>query len=117
MSASGTLDIQLEQRQPFWCVHLSGNLDALTAPDLKRDVDRLLGSGTEPRLIFDYSKLEFIDSSGVGAVVSLVKRTHALRGEVRMAGLCGQPQEIFRLLRLDHAFPIYPSAEEAAEAQ
>lgn len=95
-------------------MQLQGNLDALTAPTLKRDVDRLLSQGPEPRIIFDLSRLEFIDSSGVGSIVSLMKRGLGLRGEVRIAGLGGQPKEIFQLLRLDRAFKVYPTVDSAA---
>ena len=42
-----------------------------------------------------------LDSSGVGALVSLYKRVRAYGGEVVMIGLRDQPLAIFRLLRLD----------------
>ncbi|HMW03405.1 MAG TPA: STAS domain-containing protein, partial [Acidobacteriota bacterium] len=48
---------------------------------------------------------DLIDSSGVGAIVSLFKRVRTLQGDVKIARLRGQPAEIFKLLRLDRAFP------------
>ena len=42
-----------------------------------------------------------VDSSGVGAIVSLYKRVRGAGGEVVVAGLRDQPLAIFRLLRLD----------------
>jgi anti-sigma B factor antagonist len=49
----------------------------------------------------DLSNLRLIDSSGVGALVSLYKRAHAQGSNVEIRGLRDQPLAIFRLLRLD----------------
>jgi anti-sigma B factor antagonist len=52
-------------------------------------------------VVIDMSALRSVDSSGVGAVVSLYKRVRAQGGQVSVQGLMGQPLAIFRLLRLD----------------
>lgn len=93
-------------------IHLRGNLDALTAPALKKEVEALF-TAQKSFLVFDFESLELIDSSGVGAIVSLFKRTRSLRGEARIARLGGQPAEIFRLLRLDRAFEVHPDLDQA----
>ena len=82
---------------------LEGTLDAVTAPDLRPVLDALVA---ERRLAVtvDLSALRLIDSSGVGAIVSLFKRMRAEGGEVRIAGLRDQPLAIFQLLRLDRVF-------------
>jgi anti-sigma B factor antagonist len=52
-------------------------------------------------VVVDLSFLRVIDSSGVGAIVSLYKRVRATGGDVRVVGLRDQPLAIFQLLRLD----------------
>lgn len=91
---------------------LKGNLDALTAPSLKKEIEALLAA-RKIHVIFDLHALELIDSSGVGAIVSLFKRVRTLQGDVKIARLEGQPAEIFKLLRLDRAFEIFDSVEAA----
>lgn len=91
---------------------LRGNLDALSAPALKKEIDILLAE-RRIHVVFDLSKLELIDSSGVGAIVSLFKRVRTLQGDVKIARLVGQPLEIFKLLRLDRAFEIFDEVNEA----
>lgn len=54
----------------------------------------------------DLSQLRLIDSSGVGAIVSLYKRMKAVGAKVEVVGLKDQPLAIFRLLRLDRVFTI-----------
>ncbi|MBK8013477.1 MAG: STAS domain-containing protein [Deltaproteobacteria bacterium] len=91
---------------------LKGNLDALTAPALKKEIEALL-SARRINVVFDLRGLELIDSSGVGAIVSLFKRVRTLQGDVKIARLTGQPYEIFKLLRLDRAFEIYDGVDTA----
>jgi anti-sigma B factor antagonist len=82
-----------------------GELDALSAPELRPAVDALV-EGDKKRITVDLSELRLIDSSGVGALVSLYKRVRAQGGDVRFVGVKDQPLVIFKLLRLDHAFEL-----------
>jgi anti-sigma B factor antagonist len=91
---------------------LKGNLDALTAPELRPTIDELVAN-RKIKVVFDLHELTLIDSSGVGAIVSLFKRVRMLGGDVKIACLANQPKEIFRLLRLDRAFDLFESVEEA----
>jgi len=79
---------------------IEGELDAVTVPELRKEIDRL--TGTSPKRVeIDLSSLRMVDSSGVGAIVSLYKRVRGQGGEVVVTGLRDQPLAIFRLLRLD----------------
>jgi anti-sigma B factor antagonist len=82
-----------------------GELDALSCPELRPVIDSLVGDGPETVTV-DLSELELIDSSGVGAMVSLYKRVRANGGNVRFVGVSNQPLVIFKLLRLDRAFEL-----------
>ncbi len=93
---------------------LKGNLDALTAPSLKKEIETLMQE-RKIHVVFDLKDLDLIDSSGVGAIVSLFKRVRTLQGDVKIARLKGQPSEIFKLLRLDRAFEIFDSVEDAVK--
>jgi anti-sigma B factor antagonist len=84
---------------------VDGELDALTAADLRPALDALVAE--RPREVtVDLSELRLIDSSGVGALVSLYKRVRAQGGDVRFVGLVDQPLAIFKLLRLDVVFEL-----------
>jgi len=83
---------------------LRGELDALSCPELRPVLDSLV---TEGRAVtVDLSELRLIDSSGVGAMVSLYKRIRANGGDVRFVGVTAQPLVIFKLLRLDRALEL-----------
>ena len=79
---------------------ISGSLDALSTPDLRSAIESLVADRRKSVTV-DVSALRLIDSSGVGAIVSLYKRIRAIGGKVVVRGLRDQPLAIFKLLRLD----------------
>lgn len=61
----------------------------------------------------DLSQVEFIDSSGLGALLSCLRQVNGRRGELRLFGLAKPVQALFELVRMHRLFAIYPSREEA----
>src|SRR5262249_11507714 len=86
-------------------LEIDGTLDAVTAPDLRTVVDQLVNEKRKS-VILELSSLRLIDSSGVGIIVSLFRRSKEYGGEVKIVGLRDQPRAIFRLLRLDKVFSV-----------
>ncbi len=64
-------------------------------------------------VIIDFSRAAYIDSSGLGALVSLGKRLRELGGDVRLAALNDDLRTLFELTRLDALFPLYASRDDA----
>jgi anti-sigma B factor antagonist len=86
-------------------LRLEGTFDALSSPAAREAMDMVVKDQRSPVAI-DMSALRSIDSSGVGAVVSLYKRVLAQGGQLSVQGLSGQPLAIFRLLRLDRLLAL-----------
>jgi anti-sigma B factor antagonist len=86
-------------------LRIEGSLDAMSTPELRPVIDALVAE-RRPSVTLNLSTLRLIDSSGVGAIVSLYKRLRAQGGQVTVKGLRDQPLAIFRLLRLDRVFAI-----------
>ena len=91
---------------------LSGRLNALTAPDLKEQMKRLIGEGYL-NLIVDLTDVPFIDSSGLAAMVSGLKAARQEEGTLKLAGLNEQTMTVFKLTLLDRVFKFYPDANAA----
>jgi len=108
------LEFTRERVEGVVILGLKGNLDALTANELRPTIDDLVAT-RQTRVVFDMHDLTLIDSSGVGAIVSLFKRVRILGGDVKIARLAHQPKEIFRLLRLDRAFDLFGTVDEAVQ--
>lgn len=92
---------------------VTGNLDSLTVPEIRPEIEKIVASGVR-KVALEMSALEVIDSSGIGAIVSLFKRVRGLGGDVKIVGVRGQPREILRLLGLERAFDIVSNLDEAA---
>jgi anti-sigma B factor antagonist len=94
------MKFRVASRDGLTTLTIDGQLDALTAPNLRAEIDSIVES-RPARVEVDLSNLRLIDSSGVGALVSLYKRARAEGSKVEITGLRDQPLAIFRLLRLD----------------
>ena len=109
-----SFSFERNERDGITVLSLSGNLDAATAHTLKAEVVAI-ADAKKTRVIVDLAQLTLIDSTGVGVLISLFKRTRAIQGQVFFAALTGQPKEIFRLLRLDRSLDLHPTVEAAAD--
>ena len=63
------------------------------------------------RVILDLSQVEFLDSSGLGAVVSVMKLLAPQR-RLELSGLTPTVEKVFRLTRMDTIFTIHPSLDQ-----
>lgn len=86
-------------------LEIEGALDALTVPDIRPVIDALIADEVA-QVTIDLSKVTLVDSSGVGAVVSLFKRLKARGGNLTVVGARDQPLAVLKLLRLDRVFGI-----------
>lgn len=84
-------------------LRIEGSLDATSTPELRPLLDQLVAE-KRAQVTVDLERLRLIDSSGVGAIISLYKRIRAQGGEVAVRNAKDQPLAIFRLLRLDRVF-------------
>jgi anti-sigma B factor antagonist len=94
------MKFQIAKKDSVTVLTIDGSLDALTVPELRNEIDALV-ERNPPHVEVDLTNLRLIDSSGVGALVSLYKRVRAQGGKVEIKGLRDQPLAIFKLLRLD----------------
>jgi anti-anti-sigma factor len=90
-------------------------LNMVSAPRLGAVVGELIAAG-HVRIVIDLSGTEFIDSSGLGALVSCLKKTRQAGGDLRIAGPTQQAQTVFKLTNLDRILKTVPTAELAAAA-
>lgn len=88
-------------------------MDAHNSGDLKEQMLQLFDDG-KCSLIIDLGKVRFIDSSGLGALVSGFKNASARDGNLKLCCLQPQVQSMFELTRLHRVFEIFTNQEEAS---
>jgi anti-sigma B factor antagonist len=96
--------------QSVTLVRLQERLDAAAAPSL---VARLMGAIAEGRTQFvvDLAEVPFIDSTGLGALVSGLKAARRVEGDLRLAAPSPQVRKLLRLTTLDRVFTIVEAPE------
>lgn len=92
-------------------------LDIAVAPGFKAALLDLIESGRR-NLVVDLSTVSFIDSSGLGALVSALKTIKAGggAGDVRLAGVQPPVVSLLEIIRLNRVFPTYPSVDSAVQS-
>lgn len=104
------------------CEHIGGTLvarvqdariDAAIAIRFKDRMREVL-SDPAPRVVLDLSHVDFLDSSGLGAVVAVMKMAGPGRS-LELAGLTPTVEKVFRLTRMDRVFTIHPVAPTDAQ--
>jgi len=90
-------------------------LDAHNSEELKAEMNRLFASGAK-ELIVDLKDVRFIDSSGLGVLVSGFKNASTRQGSLRLAGLQTQVKSMFELTRLHRVFDIFQTVDEALDS-
>ena len=87
-------------------------LDAHNSSELKTQMLSLFDEGKN-NLVIDLQDVRFVDSSGLGSLVSGFKNASARNGNLKLCGLQPQVKSMFELTRLHRVFEIFPDSEEA----
>ncbi len=90
-------------------------LDAHNSGDLKTAMLKFYEEGNK-NILIDLKDVRFIDSSGLGALVSGFKNAISHQGNLKLASLQPQVKSMFELTRLHRVFEIFPSLTEAIES-
>ena len=91
---------------------VDGNLDADGTQAMEEKVVGLLENG-ETCLLFDFSGLDYINSSGLRVLVLAYQRLKKASGKVAICGIKDYIQEVFEVSGYDKIFPLYGSKEDA----
>lgn len=96
-------------------LRLEGRLDASSAKDLKEKVGALVQE-KRLNLVIDMAAIDFIDSSGLGSLISSLRSVNKLGGNIKIASLQDQVRAIFELTRLHRIFEIFNEREGAIKS-
>jgi anti-sigma B factor antagonist len=91
---------------------VEGQLIVGNRQELKQKVLEELENG-ERKFLIDFERTGYIDSSGLGVLVSLSKKIREQGGELRLANLNEDLRTLFELTKLDTLFQISSSRDEA----
>ncbi len=93
-------------------LHVCGEIDMASAPQLRQEVVGLVDRG-EHDLVLDLTEVAFCDSTGIGVIVAAVKRARTSGGEVRVVCVNERLLEMFAITRLDRVFDLFEAVDDA----
>ncbi len=108
------MGFQVTKSDGVTVVVVEGQLIVGNRQELKQKVLEELEGG-ERKFVVDFDKTGYIDSSGLGVLVSLSKKIREQGGELRLAGLNEDLRTLFELTKLDTLFKIADSRAEALQ--
>jgi anti-sigma B factor antagonist len=109
------LSVQLEELSgpgDGWCLaRVAGEVDVATAPKLR---EQLLAAISQhgPKVVLDLTEVGFLDSTGLGVIVGVLKRARTLGGDLRL--VCPSPhlRRVFEITALDRTMPLSDTVDD-----
>jgi anti-sigma B factor antagonist len=92
----------------------TNKLDAVSAPELRSFIVNIINSGSE-NIIIDLDNISFIDSSALGAIVSIMKIIRN-NGKLMLTGVNGIVLDLFKLTRMDKVLNLYSDVDSAKKS-
>ncbi len=93
---------------------LSERLDARVSANFKNQMLEIINRGNNS-IVIALDRVEFVDSSGLGAIISSLK-TMGSNGEMVISGPKNTVRSLFKLTRMDKVFKIYENTNDAVHA-
>ncbi len=90
------------------------HLDASVTDDFKRDILPLVEG--EKKVLLDMSGLRFVDSAGIGAVLSCLRRLSASEGDLKLCGVSKTVRSSFEIARMHRIIDIFDTCDEGMTA-
>ncbi|MEZ7891602.1 MAG: STAS domain-containing protein [Candidatus Wallbacteria bacterium] len=79
---------------------------------VKKETEKLI-KGTVKNLVFNFSELTYINSSGLGLLINVLKQIRGAKGDVKLACLRPELMELFKITSLNSVFDISADEETA----
>lgn len=97
-------------------VHVFLNRATLAKAVLFKDFVTEIITGGKIKIVVDLSICEYIDSTFLGAMVAVLKKTNSMNGDLRLVYNKEMPSLVFVLTRMDKVFKVFPGLDEAIES-
>lgn len=107
------MQIKFTHKGTTLVVDINGEVDHHSAEYIRQKVDVELIKATSKNVIFDFSKVGFMDSSGIGVIIGRYKYIQKLNGKAVVINASPQIRRIFEMAGLLKIIPIYDNMDTA----
>lgn len=106
------MEIVEEKVQNVWVLKPLGRIDASCSGLVKDKVLSMIDDN-KIRLLLDFTAVDFIDSSGLGTLVSCLNTINKAGGALKLCSFQENPKHVFEMTRLDRVFEVFEDCDEA----
>lgn len=106
------MEFSFEVKDSYAEVKADGRLNMVSAPKLREFVNAVVAGGSN-RIVVNLENTAFMDSSGLGALISCLKAARQSGGDLRIASAQPQVKMVLQLTSMDKVLTPYATAEEA----
>ena len=106
------MEIIDEQIDNVMILTIRGRLDASNSSELKTKISSLIDEDKKSILV-DMSGVDFVDSSGLGSLVTCLRSVAQAEGKLKITSLQHNPKNLFETTRLDRVFEIFDDRKSA----
>jgi anti-sigma B factor antagonist len=107
------VQLEIEDRGEVVVASVSGELDLAGAPSTGEAIGDAVPTSART-LVVDFTKLEFIDSSGIAMLFNLARRLGARRQELRVVARGGEPvARVLEIVEFQRAAPVHETLDDA----
>ncbi len=110
-----SLGLIVDHDGPFVVLAVTGDLEMSSTPAFRQAVIEALADG-DRHIIIDFGGTDFIDSTGLGALIGALKRVRTLEGSLQIVCPQIRLQELFKLTDLHKVFTLHETVDEVVNA-
>ena len=107
------IEINIVRNGPCSVVHVEGDIDLKSSPELRSAILDLYENRGQERVILNLAGVNYIDSSGVASLVEGLQEAKRRNARFILTGLNESPRHVLELTRLTKVFEIANTVEEA----
>ena len=109
------MEISERSEKSIPVISLKGDIDLESSPQL-RAVLKPKAEAKCPKLILDFSEVNYIDSSGLATLIEYFQQTQGFGGKLALACLSPRVRNVFEIVRLQEIFSLHPDLPSALAA-
>ena len=106
------MDINKRTKDDIIILDITGEIDLYNAPEIKDIINKLIEE-QKYNVIINLEKVSYIDSSGIGALISSLSNLKKYQGGLKIINVYASVRKVFELTKLTSFFEIFDSEEDA----
>ena len=106
------MDINTRSKNDIVILDITGEIDLYNAPEIKDIISSLINE-RKYNVIINLDKVTYIDSSGIGALISSLSNLKKYQGGLKIINVFASVRKVFELTKLTSFFEIFDSEDEA----